>query len=403
MKGLGDRLVGRAGELSLEQRIFHFAMLLAIALTVFGTVMDVYYRANILWDLVFLGCWVIAYCASRIWNHFHITSVLSIAIFVFAFVPYNWMASGGISGVLPYYSVLFVAFLCVVLKGTFRIVMAVSLFAVEVLLVVYSSMQAGSFQNTLHSNLQLWDYVIHISAILLAMAVLLIVYSNTYLKEKERGESYARTIKEHYHQQLYYMETLEQMILKLKSERHDFNNHLGVIYGLLESGGEEKARAYARQLVSAAQDYQTLVHVPYPMVRAMLNYKLSAIKDSGVELRLHVALPEGLALEEFDTTVILGNLLDNAMEACAALPAERRYLSLELRYQPDYLVIQTENPDATEVAGGIGRSTKPDATEHGFGLANIEYLASKHNGFLKTEREAGVFRANVALLAHMQV
>ena len=72
-----------------------------------------------------------------------------------------------------------------------------------------------------------------------------------YLKEKDRAENYSRTIQDQYRQQLYYMEALEQMIFRLKSERHDFNNHLGVIHGLLESGGEEKARAYARQLVSA--------------------------------------------------------------------------------------------------------------------------------------------------------
>ena len=139
------------------------------------------------------------------------------------------------------------------------------------------------------------------------------------------------------------------------------------------------------------------------MVRAMLNYKLSAMKDSGVTLSLHIALPEGLALDEFDATVILGNLLDNAAEACAVLLVEQRTLRLKLHYQPDYLVIQTENPQPPGQTGGKGHSTKPDAADHGFGLANIEYLAKKHNGLLKTKREAGVFRVNVVLLVRMQV
>ena len=77
-----------------------------------------------------------------------------------------------------------------------------------------------------------------------AMAVLIIIYSNTYRKEKQRSELYSRTIEEQYQQQLYYMESLEELIYKLKSERHDFNNHLGVIYGLLESGESDKASSY---------------------------------------------------------------------------------------------------------------------------------------------------------------
>ena len=402
MKRLGERLLGDTGKFPFEQRIFHVAMLLAVALTIFGTVMDVYYRVDIRLDLVFLGAWILTYYLSRAKNWFHITSVVSMAVCVFGFVPYLWIDSGGISGVIPYYMVLFMAFVCIVIKGPYRIVMACSLTAVVLLLIVRDAVLAGSFSAAVQSNIRPNDFIFHLSALMVVCAALLIVYSNTYQREKERGEAYARRIEDHYRQQLFYMETLEQMIYRLKSERHDFNNHLGVIHGLLESGAEERARAYARQLVSAAQEYQTLVQAPYPMVRAMLNYKLSAFKETGVDLQLSVAMPEGLALDEFDAVVILGNLLDNAAEACGALPAEQRYLRLEIRYQPDYLVIQTENPALAGQAGGKGRSAKPDAENHGFGLGNIEYLAAKHNGFLQTGQEDGIFRANVAMLVPMQ-
>ncbi|HWR40835.1 MAG TPA: ATP-binding protein [Patescibacteria group bacterium] len=142
------------------------------------------------------------------------------------------------------------------------------------------------------------------------------------------------------------------------------------------------------------------MNVPYPMVRAMLNYKLSAAKEKSIRLRLHVGIPEGLALPEFDLTVILGNLVDNAVEACMTVEKDNRYIGLNLFYKPDYLIIQTENPvsEASEPPHGNRMTTKPDAENHGYGLRNMEYLARKHNGFMKTSRENGIFKADVALL-----
>jgi two-component system sensor histidine kinase AgrC len=402
MRRLGDKLLGNAGRVPFEQRIFHFVMLLGAGMTLFGTVMDVFYRAAIVLDLVFLGCWIIAYYFSRFKGQFHAASMISAGVLVFCFLPYNWIISGGASGVIPYYTIVFMAVLCLIYRGTFRAVMVCSMFAVELLLIGYDAIQAGSILALIRSNLRPMDFLIHLSVILTVTAALVIVYSNTYMKEKERGETYSRTIREYYRQQLYYMENLEQMIYKLKGERHDFNNHLGVVYGLLESGEAEQAREYAAQLIKTTREYQNIVHIPYPMVRAMLNYKLSAARESGIELKLNVLLPEGLALDEFDVTVILGNLLDNAVEACAVVEPGGRSIGLEIRYQPDYLVIQVENPTVPGAVGGPGRSTKPDAGEHGFGLNNIEYLAARHNGLLDISQGSGVFRANVALLVHMR-
>lgn len=105
-------------------------------------------------------------------------------------------------------------------------------------------------------------------------------------------------------------------------------------------------------------------------------------------------------LPEFDLTVILGNLVDNAMEACMTVGENDRYIVFNMFYKPDYLIIQTENPvsGASDMPSGSRKTTKADAKNHGYGLRNIEFLAQKHNGFMKTARENGVFKIDVALL-----
>ena len=400
MRAIGGRLIGDAERFTFEHRIFNFVMLLGICMTAFGIIMDLYYLADISIDLVFLGCWILTYYLARFRGCFHIVSVFSTGVFVFAFFPYTWISSGGSTSVLPYYAIVFIAIISIILSGRLRMVMVLSMLAVELLLIGRDAYNAGSFAVIFHNPLNLIGFSLHLLVIMAAMAVLIIVYSNTYMKERARSEAYARTIAEQYRQQLYYMENLEQLNYKLKSERHDFNNHLGVIYGLLEGGETDKARGYATQLVKTAEEYQNMVNIPYAMVRAMLNYKLSAAREEGIELRLNISVPAGLKLNEFDLTVILGNLLDNAREACAAIEESCRYIDLSILYKPDYLIIQAENPagGGSALPDNGRRTTKPDAENHGFGLNNIEHLVNKHNGFMRKEPENGVFKIGIALL-----
>ncbi len=391
MKSLGEKLLGNTARFSFEQRIFNFAMLMGIVLTVFGMAMNVYYSQGIVIDLAFLGCWLLLYSFSRSGRNFRVVSIIAISVLVFAFIPYEWVSSTGTQGSIPYYTILLIAVISIILHGWLRTVMVISLLAVELLLLsVYDAKEAWLAQG------HIIDIGIHLSIILAAMAILIVVYSNTYMKEKQRREEYAQTIEAHVRQQLYYMENLEQLIGKLKSERHDYNNHLSVIHGLLESDETDKAKSYAAALVKNAVEYQSIVNVPYPAVRALLNHKLSIARESGIALKLDVGLPENLNLSEFDLTAILGNLLDNSMEACAGIHSEP-YLEFTLKYQPNYLVIRISNPflNAPE---DMNRSTKPDGENHGFGLKNVKYLVERHNGLIEIKHHDNIFEVDIALL-----
>lgn len=400
MKNLGRILVGHEDSAPFEQRLFHSVMLLGIAMTVFGTVMDIYYKAPIAMDLLFAVCWGAAYCHSRFLGKYAAVVAVSSAILVFAFIPYLWITSGGSGTIIPIYLIAFIAYLCTVTKGRFRLAMVTSMMVVTLFLLARDAYLAGSVFVAIPTRMTYFDFSIQLCVIVVAVAVLVIVYSNAYQREKARSEAYGQTVEEQYRQQFYYMQNLEKLNFRLKSERHDFNNHLGVMYALLESGDALKAKEYAAQLVQTAEEYQNIVHIPYPALRAMLNYKLSVARETGIALRLDVALEENLPLNEFDLTVMLGNLLDNATEACADCDAQLRYIALSLQYKPDYIVIRMENPTKKRSITHKGkiRTTKADAQNHGFGLRNIEHLVQKHNGLMKIEQEKEVFSVHIAML-----
>lgn len=395
MEEFRDKLLGDPVTFTLENRVFNFITLLAACMTSFVVVLNLIFGWLLAWDILFTVYWLSMYVSARFFGFFKRSALATVAVLVFAFLPYIWLSSSGSESAIPFYTVVFVAAIGVVVKGRKRLFFTLAMMVVIGGLMTH---EAGSVVHVL--QVPYISRMASLFAMISGMAVLILVVSNTYVGEKERSDAYAKTIEEQVEQQLYYMENLDEVIFKLKSERHDFNNHLGVIYGLLENGESSQAAAYAKELVKRDEKVRNIVNLPYPMLRAMLNYKLSGAQEAGIDLRLSVRVPKGLGLNEIDTTVIVGNLLDNAMEACGQLEPDQRYLCMDMAYKPDYLVIRIENP----MTGNrmeedlVYPTSKPDHENHGFGLKNVEHLVKRHDGLMKIMPGHGVFAVQIALL-----
>lgn len=399
MKKTYHWLIGDPEQFPFEHRVFHVVQLLGLFMTLLGALLDFFTSMGGGFWFAFSAVWAVVFWLSRFRGQFKKVSRVAFGILIFFFFPYSWFYSNGSFGVFPFYAIVAMATMSIILSGRTRNVMIFSMTAVLLALIGVDYYRPELIVSYDKETL-LPIYAIHITISVLVMAAIIVAYSNTYMDEKRRGEEYARAIEENYKQQLYYMENLEQLIYKLKSERHDFNNHLGVVYSLLEGNEGASARAYTKNLVAAAEEYQTIVNIPYSMIRAMLNYKLSSAKEAGIDLRLNIHVPEKLNLGEYDLTIILGNLLDNAMEACRHIVEGPQFIALNLHYKPNYLILHMENPMQADrpLPEGTARTTKADTENHGFGLKNIEYLVNRHNGLMKIESETNLFKVNIALL-----
>jgi len=243
--------------------------------------------------------------------------------------------------------------------------------------------------------------LIHLTVVTASVSAVLITFSMSYRRERNRSEALVTALGENYRQQLYYMENLEQVVKKLRSERHDFDNKLGVIYGMLEDREADRAREYAASLIGASFAHHSMVQLPYSMLRAMINYKLSVASEQGIRLNPSVELREGLTFNEPDLAIIIGTLMDNAIDACRKVPDG--YIAFNLGYKPDYLILRVENAvePGTQMPSWVGEpgaSSKSDPENHGFGLSNVKYLVEKQGGLIEIGLQKDVFRVNIALL-----
>jgi hypothetical protein len=391
-----DLLIGDQEYFSFEYRAFNIIMLLAMIVTLFGAIIDI-----LLYDLFinifFLLVWLVLFLMSRLKGKYNSAVIVSVLFLVYVFIPINWIISGGLDDCIPYYTMVCTVTLCMLLKGKVRLFLSGSM-VVVVAVLIYYDVVCGVIVDYNIFVLGISEKGLHFLVALISIIFIMTEYTNLYVREKARNKEYSLVIEEQNKQQIYYMKNLEEIIYKLRAERHDYNNHLGVVYSLLEMEDVDSARLYTTQLVEKVEEYQNVVMIEYPMIKAMLNYKLSVFKENDIELKLNIKVPPNLELNSYDFTVILGNLFDNAFEANMKLGNEERYFDMKLEYNPNYFVIKIGNPVNRKLNNRNFKTTKSYEDNHGFGLKNIEYLVNKHNGYMKVLQDEKRFEVHIALL-----
>lgn len=164
--------------------------------------------------------------------------------------------------------------------------------------------------------------------------------------------------------------------------KHDISNHLTTISALLSEHRTEEALAYTNTLTSSLAEKKQWSKTGNIAADSILNYKLNTATEKQIQINCHIACPEDLAVDPVDLTVILGNLLDNAIEAAEHMAESNRQISLHLTYDKGRLFLKIENTfDGTVKKQGNGFvSKKKDGQWCGLGLQNVQTAITKYNG-----------------------
>lgn len=171
---------------------------------------------------------------------------------------------------------------------------------------------------------------------------------------------------------------------KTRSFRHDLQNHLSVLGGLLSAGRTEEARAYLQKLEAVSGALAPPCRTGEAAVDALLGEKLALAEARGIPADISLRLPEDGSLDGFDLCVIFANALDNALRACGE--TEAPFLRVRGQRQGDFYRLEFENSCAP------GPPPEP-----GTGLRNIRAAAEKYGGAAAYEKSGGRFRLDVLL------
>ncbi len=192
-------------------------------------------------------------------------------------------------------------------------------------------------------------------------------------------------------------EEVQNVYRTMRGWRHDYHNHIQAMLALTDK--PQQLRAYLLKLNSDLTTVDTVIKTGNVMVDAILNSKLSLIQSRQINLHAKAVVPSDLRISEIDLCTVIGNLLDNAMEACLKQEQEsERFVRVYIGILKKQLYISVQNSSGQQIkkSGNTYISTK-NSESHGFGLKRIDRIVAKYGGYINRQNEEGIFATEVLL------
>ncbi|MBP3475153.1 MAG: GHKL domain-containing protein [Lachnospiraceae bacterium] len=193
------------------------------------------------------------------------------------------------------------------------------------------------------------------------------------------------------------LDVVKQSQQNLRSMRHDMKNHLLKINSYLQNGKYDEAEAYIEQMEGELEIAKEYVRTGNFEIDSILNYKLGIAENLGCVLKIEVDVPEQKFMSDFDFTILLGNLLDNGIEAIQN--SEKKFLNIGIRYIKGILYVGIYNSYNGKLnkRGGKLQSIKRDKKNHGIGLFNIKNIVNKYDGEICINCSESVYKTDIVL------
>lgn len=212
-------------------------------------------------------------------------------------------------------------------------------------------------------------------------AVILIdwLQQNALLRER------ALAVSERLTAQAQSVEALSAAYAAQRKITHDFQSHLAALSDLLPQDAAPAAARYLKELQSAQTERILTVNTHHPAIDAVLNQKAQHAEKCGIDIQFEVNDLSALQIREIDCIVVLANLLDNAIEACAKLPQPERRIEVKALLENTEMedkgvlflsILNASHP--VKIVNGRIETTKEKPELHGFGLPNVHEVLARY-------------------------
>ena len=241
-------------------------------------------------------------------------------------------------------------------------------------------------------------FVLFSSGILLVTnAVILILIDLT--EKNNLAQEQQKTLNEQLRSQRANIDALSSAYATQRKMTHDFRHHIAALSGMLQGGETQQAQDYLAALQEQQTERALMVNTHNSVIDAVLNQKGYAAQKQHIDIQFEVNDLSPLQIELIDCTVVLGNLLDNAIEACLKLEEAKRRIEVSVLRDEAYAdgdaklyvsIINTSLP--VHIEKDCIATTKLEPHLHGFGLPCAKELLRRNNAFYTMDYHDGAFQ-----------
>lgn len=247
-------------------------------------------------------------------------------------------------------------------------------------------------------NDKISDYIYLASTLLLSLLDVIIFIFMRNMNVSSQKEREKELLHIQLAQQKDEMRKLEQQYQEISVLRHDFRNSIDCMARMIQQNKQEDALHYAEQLKKRKiGKLQTHIECSSSVINAVINSKFSDAQVNGIEtsFKMVVQIPKNL---EFDISIILSNLLDNAIEACCKNEISSQIILAVSKFGAYYqLLIKNTIENSVLKNNKQLKTFKLEKNKHGLGLKSIRDIVEKRQGMLDIYEENGEFCVSVLL------
>lgn len=212
---------------------------------------------------------------------------------------------------------------------------------------------------------------------LLYTSIMVIYYTNRIHDQAQEKKAW-EIAEHHYAMQQEYYGQLRAQQEETRALWHDISKYL-------RAAQIEASDGALVQLQEMLDSITCVVDVNNRVVSVILNEYVQAARAAQIELVMDVQVPDELFVTAADLYILIGNTMDNAMEACQSLPPEDRKISIKLKTHNNILFFEMSNRYSADHPHRAKNSYR------GYGLRNVKCCVEKYNGKLDISNEAGLF------------
>lgn len=194
-----------------------------------------------------------------------------------------------------------------------------------------------------------------------------------------------------------HLQEVQNIYTTMREWRHDYHNHLQAMKAYVKMGQVERLNDYLELLEEDLKDINQLIDSGNVNLDAVLNSKISLAIHNGIKVEYKAVCPKELQVRDIDLCALIGNLLDNAMEACEKVKENNPYIRIYIGIIKKQLYISVANSTNETIRRLNSEWITGKRGNHGHGLRRIDHVVKKYQGYINRQNEPGVFVTEVML------
>ena len=191
----------------------------------------------------------------------------------------------------------------------------------------------------------------------------------------------------------------------MRAWRHDYHNHIQSIKAILEMGKTDELSDYLDNLEKDLDSIDIAIRTGNVGLDAILSSKVSVARKNNIEVNCTAKVPADLKISDVHLCAIVGNLMDNAIEACEKMKnvvegdgkAVSRFIRVYIGLFKSQLYISVSISTCEKYRKKLSELVTTKLGEHGFGLRRIDKIAEKYDGYVNRKNEPGIFATEVMI------